>query len=231
MNLSNDTLNVLKNFASINPNIVFQPGQKLKTISESKTIMARADIIEDMPKEFGIYDLNEFLSVFNLIENPTLEFEDKSLLISNQVGGCKLPNRQKIRYYFSEIDILTSPQKDIQMPNAEVGIPLSEDILNQIRKAAAVLGHTELSLKGENGVVSASVVNTQDATSNAYTIELDQEITCNNDFNFIVSIPNLKLLPGDYFVSISSKLISNWTNSNYPIEYFIALEKNSTFNV
>jgi hypothetical protein len=80
-------------------------------------------------------------------------------------------------------------------------------------------------------VVSASVVNTQDATSNAYTIELDQEITCNNDFNFIVSIPNLKLLPGDYFVSISSKLISNWTNSNYPIEYFIALEKNSTFNV
>ena len=82
------------------------------------------------------------------------------------------------------------------------------------------------------GIVTLrSVVNTQDATSNAYTIELEQEITCNNDFNFIVSIPNLKLLPGDYFVSISSKLISNWTNSNYPIEYFIALEKNSTFNV
>jgi len=223
MNLSNDTLNVLKNFASINPNIVFQPGQQLKTISESKTIMARADIVEDMPKEFGIYDLNEFLSVFNLIENPALEFEDKSVLISTP--------EQKVRYYFSETDILTSPQKDIQMPNAELGVSLSEDVLNQIRKAAAVLGHTELSLKGENGLVTASVVDTKDSTSNSYTIELDKDNQCKNDFEFIVSIPNLKLLPGDYFVSISSKLISNWTNSNYPIEYFIALEKNSTFNV
>lgn len=231
MNLSNDTLNVLKNFASINPNIVFQPGQKLKTISESKTIMAQADIVEDMPKEFGIYDLNEFLSVFNLIENPDLEFEDKSVLVSTAEGGSQISNNQKVRYYFSEIDILTSPSKDIQMPSSELGVNLSEDILNQIRKAAAVLGHTELSLNGTNGLVTASVVNTQDSTSNSYTIELDKDNSCKNDFNFIVSIPNLKLLPGDYFVSISSKLISNWTNSNYPIEYFIALEKNSTFNV
>ena len=231
MNLSNDTLNVLKNFASINPNIVFQPGQQLKTISESKTIMARADIVEDMPKEFGIYDLNEFLSVFNLIENPVLDFEDKSVMVSTQEGGTQLSNQQKVRYYFSETDILTSPTKDIQMPNAEVGVNLSEDILNQIRKAAAVLGHTELSLKGENGLVTASVVDTKDSTSNSYTIELDKDNSCKNDFEFIVSIPNLKLLPGDYFVSISSKLISNWTNSNYPIEYFIALEKISTFNV
>lgn len=223
MNLSNDTLNVLKNFASINPNIVFQPGQKLKTISESKTIMARADIVEDMPKEFGIYDLNEFLSVMNLLDNPALDFEDKSVLVSTA--------EQKVRYFFSETDILTSPTKDIQMPNAEIGVNLSEDILNQIRKAAAVLGHTELSLVGENGLVTASVVDTKDSTSNSYTIELDKDNSCKNDFNFIVSIPNLKLLPGDYFVSISSKLISNWTNSNYPVEYFIALEKNSTFNV
>ena len=231
MNLSNDTLNVLKNFASINPNIVFQPGQKLKTISESKTIMAQADIVEDMPKEFGIYDLNEFLSVFNLIENPGLEFEDKSVLVSTAEGGSQISNNQKVRYYFSETDILTSPSKDIQMPSSELGVNLSEDILNQIRKAAAVLGHTELSLNGTNGLVTASVVNTQDSTSNSYTIELDKDNSCKNDFNFIVSIPNLKLLPGDYFVSISSKLISNWTNSNYPVEYFIALEKNSTFDV
>ena len=231
MKLSNDTLNVLKNFASINPNIVMQPGQNLKTISESKTIMAKAEIVEDMPKEFGIYDLNEFLSVFNLIENPVLEFEDKSVLVSTSEGGSQMSNHQNVRYYFSETDILTSPQKDIQMPNAELGVSLSEDVLNQIRKAAAVLGHTELSLKGENGLVTASVVDTKDSTSNSYTIELDKDNSCKNDFNFIVSIPNLKLLPGDYFVSISSKLISNWTNSNYPVEYFIALEKNSTFDV
>ncbi len=222
--LSDDTINVLKNFATINPNLVFTPGQKVKTISESKTILAQADITEDMPKEFGVYDLNEFLSVYNLVDTPTLTFEDKSVLINGA-------NNQVVRYFFSEIEILTTPQKDIQMPDAELGFTLTDDILNQIRKAAAVLGHTELSLTGDNGVITASVVDTKDTTSNSFSYELDRDNACKNDFNFIVSIPNLKLLPGDYFVSISSKLISNWTNNNYPIEYFIALEKNSSYSV
>ena len=222
--LSDDTINVLKNFATINPNLVFTPGQKVKTISESKTILAQADITEDMPKEFGIYDLNEFLSVYNLVDQPTLTFEDKSVLINGA-------NNQVVRYFFSETEILTTPQKDIQMPDAELGFTLTDDILNQIRKAAAVLGHTELSLKGDNGVITASVVDTKDSTSNSFSYELDRDNACKESFNFIVSIPNLKLLPGDYFVSISSKLISNWTNNNYPIEYFVALEKNSSFGV
>lgn len=222
--LSEDTINVLKNFATINPNLVFTPGQKVKTISEAKTIMAQADIVEDMPREFGIYDLNEFLSVYNLVEQPSLEFEDKSVLINGA-------NNQVVRYFFSETEILTTPQKDIQMPDAELGFTLTDEILNQIRKAAAVLGHTELSLKGDNGVITASVVDTKDNTSNSFSYELDRDNACVESFNFIVSIPNLKLLPGDYFVSISSKLISNWTNNNYPIEYFIALEKNSSFGV
>lgn len=222
--LSEDTINVLKNFATINPNLVFTPGQKVKTISEAKTIMAQADIVEDMPREFGVYDLNEFLSVYNLVDQPTLEFEDKSVLINGA-------NNQVVRYFFSETEILTTPQKDIQMPDAELGFTLTDEILNQIRKAAAVLGHTELSLKGDNGVITASVVDTKDSTSNSFSYELDRDNACKESFNFIVSIPNLKLLPGDYFVSISSKLISNWTNNNYPIEYFVALEKNSSFGV
>ena len=117
------------------------------------------------------------------------------------------------------------------MPEAEVGINLTEDVMNQVRKAAAVLGHTELELSGENGVITASVSDSRDATSNSFSVEVDRDNSCKNEFNFVISIPNLKLLPGDYFVSISSKLISNWTNSNYPIEYFIALEKNSEFHV
>ena len=225
MNLSNDTLNVLKNFATINPNLVFKPGLKLKTISESKTILASATIVEDFPQEFGVYDLNEFLSVLSLIDQPTLEFEDKSVLIK---GGN---SSQQIRYFFSESDILTTPQKEIQMPDPELGVNIEEDKLNQIRKAAAVLGHTELSLTGNNGLITASVLDTKDSTSNVFEIELDKDNSCKNEFQFVVSIPNLKLLPGDYFVSISSKLISNWTNSNYPVDYFIALEKNSSYNV
>lgn len=227
MIISDETLNVLKNFASINPNLVFKPGQQLKTISEAKTILARATIVEDFPQEFGVYDLNEFLSVHSLIEDPALEFEAKSVLIKNQSGVAT----QKIKYFFSEADILTTPQKDIQMPDPEVGVNLEEDVLNQIRKAAAVLGHSELSIQGKDGLITASVVDTRDSTSNLFEIELDKDNSCRNEFNFVVSIPNLKLLPGDYFVSISSKLISNWTNSNYPVEYFIALEKSSTFNV
>ena len=223
MNLSTNTLNVLKNFETINPNIVFKPGQKLKTISESKTILASAEIVEDFPQEFGVYDLNEFLSVLNLIDNPTLEFEDKAVLVKG--GG------QKIRYFFSESAILTTPQKDIQMPEPELGVNIEEDVLSQIRKAAAVLGHTELAITGSNGVITASVLDTRDSTSNLFEIELDKDNACKNAFNFVVSIPNLKLLPGDYFVSISSKLISNWTNSNYPVDYFIALEKNSSYDV
>lgn len=231
MILSDDTLNVLKNFATINPNLVFKPGQRLSTISEAKTIMAKAEIVEDFPQEFGIYDLNEFLSVYGLIENPQLNFEEKSVLISNTVGGDIPTNQQKIKYFYAERDILTTPQKDISMPEAEVGINLTEDVMNQVRKAAAVLGHTELELSGENGVITASVSDSRDATSNSFSVEVDRDNSCKNEFNFVISIPNLKLLPGDYFVSISSKLISNWTNSNYPIEYFIALEKNSEFHV
>ena len=226
MIISNDTLNVLKNFATINPNLVFKPGQELKTIAESKTIMASAKIVEDFPQEFGVYDLNEFLSVYSLIDNPTVEFEDKAMVISS--GNV---NQQKIKYFFSSPEILTTPQKDIAMPEPEVGFTLEEDTLNQIRKAAAVLGHNELSIKGNNGVLTASVADTRDATSNVYSIEIDKDNSCKNEFEFVVNIPNLKLLPGDYFVSISSKLISNWTNNNYPVEYFIALEKESNYGV
>ena len=231
MILSDNTLEVLKNFASINPNLVFKPGQRLSTISEAKTIMAKAEIVEDFPQEFGIYDLNELLSVYGLIENPQVSFEDKAVLISNTVGGNKLRNQQKIKYFYAEKEILTTPQKDIQMPNAEVGVNITSDVMAQIRKAAAVLGHTELTLAGNDGVIKAIVSDGRDATSNSFELELDMDNSCKNEFNFVVSIPNLKLLDGDYFVSISSKLISNWVNSNYPVEYFIALEKNSVFNV
>ena len=231
MKLSDYTTSVLKNFATINQNLVIKEGNEMSTMSAMKNIISRATVEETFPKEIAIYDLNEFLSVCGLIENPQLNFEEKSVLISNTVGGDIPTNQQKIKYFYAERDILTTPQKDISMPEAEVGINLTEEVMNQVRKAAAVLGHTELELSGENGVITASVSDSRDATSNVFSVEVDRDNSCKNEFNFIISIPNLKLLPGDYFVSISSKLISNWTNSNYPIEYFIALEKNSVFHV
>lgn len=221
MKISSETINILKNFSGINANLVFKPGKELKTLSEAKTIMATASILEDFPVEFGVYDLNEFLSLFSLMDEPELEFDDKFLTMSD--------GSQKIKYFYSEIDILTQPTKDINMPECEVVLDISSANLDKIRKAAAVLGHSELSFSSQGDTVVASVFNEKDATANTFDIDLGT--TSNEIFNYVFSISNLKMLQGDYKVSISSKLISNWRNADNPLDYFIALEKSSSFGV
>lgn len=223
MNISSETINILKNFSNINANLVFKPGQSLSTISEAKTIMAKATVSEDFVQEFGVYDLSEFLSVMNLVDSPVLNFDDKSVLISDHTGGTK------VRYYYSELDILTQPTKDITMPECEVNFNLSAENLDKIKKAAAVLGHAELMFSCEGGNITAKVFDEKDATANTFDITLDT--TSTEIFKYVFSISNLKMLHGDYSVSISSKLISNWKNTNIPVEYFIALEKSSKYGV
>ena len=221
MKISRNTITTLKNYASINSNLVFKPGQKLRTISDSKTIMSGAETAEDFPVEFGIYDLNEFLSVYALFEDPDLEFEHKSVLIS--------AGEQSIRYYFSETDILTQPSKDIIMPESEFNILMPAATLDKIRRAASVLGHTDMSIEGSEGKISVLIFDAKDATSNTYNIDLDGDNDCKNEFNFVFNIANLKMIQGDYKLTISSKLISQWSNVDQPVEYFIALEKSSKF--
>jgi len=221
MKISSETINILKNFSGINANLVFKPGKELKTISEAKTIMASASILEDFPVDFGVYDLNEFLSLYNLMDSPELDFSDKHLTMAD--------GSQRIKYYYSEIEILTQPSKDINMPECEVVLDLSADNLDKIRKAAAVLGHSELAFSSQGGPVVASVFNDKDATANTFDIDLGT--TSTETFNYVFSISNLKMLQGDYKLSISSRLISNWRNADNPLDYFIALEKSSSFGV
>ena len=229
MHLSNDTLDVLKNFSTINPNLVIEPGQKMQTISESKTVMAKADIVEDFPNQVGIYDLNEFLSVLGLIDNNNIEFDEKALNISS-TGGT-MPNAQKVTYYYSNPEILTTPSKDINMPDVDVGVTLDEEVLSKLKQASNVLGHNDLSIVGKDGVLEARVYDSKDATGNDYTLLIESDNTSKDEFNFDFNIANLKLIPGDYFVSLSSKKISHWQNTNFPIEYFVALEQSTNFNV
>ena len=224
MKLSKHTIEVLKNFAAINPNIVISPGQQLKTIAEAKNILASAEITEDFPEEFGIYDLNEFLSAMNLLGDPELTFADKFVTITSSGQGS-------IQYFFSEKAILTTPTKEITMPNPEVSINITETSLNQIKKAAAILGHNELALSGKDGVITAKVLDDKDSTTNTFALGLDPNNDCKNEFTFVVNISNLKLLPGDYYVSITSQLISHWTNTTVPVNYYIALEKGSEYRV
>ena len=223
VSISNDTLSVLRNFSSINPNVVLKPGQEVKTISEAKNILAVAEIAEDFPTEMGIYDLNEFLSVVNLVNDPQLNFGDNHVDV---VGG-----NSKVKYFFSDSSILTTPQKDITMPSCEVEVSFTHDTLSQIRKAASALGHSEMSITATDEGVNIKVFDSKDSSANIYNIQLANDAGyTEGQFEFVININNLKLLDGDYEVKISSKLISEWKNTTQAVRYYIALEKNSNYN-
>ena len=222
MELSENTLSVLRNFSTINQNVMFRQGNVLKTMSEARNVLAAATLDAELPQDFGIYDLNEFIGVLGLVDTPRLKFESEYVTIGDSSG------RTKIKYFFSPEDTLTTPSKDVNMPDGEVKFTLDEDTLNKIKRAASTLGHNELSITGKNGVLSLSVVENQNSTSNAFTIDIDGEFG-DAEFTFVLSIANLKILAGDYDVNISSKLISNFKHKEQPVQYWIALEKTSTY--
>lgn len=225
MELQEQTLSVLKNFSDINPNILIKEGNTIKTISEAKNVLATAIVDNEFTQQFGIYDLKEFIGVLSLVDKPGLKFSDESVTISDQSG------RSKIRYFFSPEETLTSPQKDINMPECEVQFKLDQDTLNKLRSAASTLGHTDVSVTPGDGVLTLSVVDNENATSNAYSIDVPYTSKPEQPFTFVINISNLKIIPGDYEVSISSKLISEFKNTEVNVRYWIALEKTSKFGV
>lgn len=220
--LSSQTIDILKNFSSINSNLVVKAGEPLSTISEAKNIMATADIVEQFTADFGIYDLNEFISMFSLLQDADLEFSNDSVLFKS--------GRTRASYRFADQSILTSPKNKINMPQADLSVSITSDLLTQVRKAAGVLGHSIVSLKGEEGVVTLSVVDPKNSSANTFSVVLDENNAQQGSFDLQFLINNLKVLPGDYVVNISSKLISHWKNETIPVQYYIALEKTSTFN-
>lgn len=225
MQLSSFTMQVLKNFASINSNIVIKPGNEIMTMSEAKNILAKAKVPETFNQQFGIYDLSEFLSVLNLVGEPQLYFKDSYVDVRDTSG------RGSIKYFFSAVDMLTSPVKGITMPEANVMFDLDESTLNNLKRAAAALGHAEVSITSSDNVIKLTVLDNENTTSNTYSIEVDGEYDT-EDFNFILNINNLRMIPSDYKVQISSKLISQFTSmkDNVDLTYWVALEKSSTYN-
>ena len=230
MELSNFTMQVLKNFASINSNIVIHPGNTIMTVAEAKNILVSATVEEMFPQEMGIYDLAEFLSVIGLVSSPTLRFTDKYVQIGDASG------RAQIKYFFSDTDNLTKPSetnvrnKGIPMPEANVSFTLDQGTLNNLKRAAGALGHTQVSITGTSKLITLSVVDQDNSTSNTYSIDVDGQADT-DQFNFIYNIANLKVIPADYKVEISSKLISKFTSLNLEkeLKYWVALEKSSTY--
>lgn len=223
MQLTDTTINVLRNYASINPNIVFNEGNTLKTISVARNVLSTTELNESFPQKFGIYDLNSFLAVISLVEEPRLKFEKDYVVVSDSTG------RSSIKYFFSDPEMLTSPGNAINMPEAEVKFTLDSSTLDKVKRAASALGHEEISIKPTQGAIRLSVIDSEDATSNTFSIDVEGEYPEGVDFNFILNVNNLKVVSEDYDVEISSKLISHFKSKQSTIEYFIAVEKSSTY--
>lgn len=223
MELSDNTITVLRNFAQINPNVVIDGGSTIKTMSEARNILSSAEVDFEFPQKIGFYDLGEFLNTLSLVDAPQLKFEPNHVTISDTAG------LSRIKYHYSDPDILTTPSKEIIMPAPAVTFELTRDVLNRIKRASSVLGHTEMSVeRSGSNLVSISVIDNNDPTSNAFTIDVPAS-SGDDQFRFVFSIANLKVVDGDYEVGISEKLISHFVNKDAGIEYWVALEKSSTY--
>ena len=224
MKLSNDTLSILKNFASINQGIYFKKGKTIRTVSTGKNIMAEAIVSEEIPTEFGVYDLNNLLSVISLHkEEPTFDFEDNNILISGLKG------RSKIRYRFCAASmIVTPPDKTIEMPNPEITLKLSGEDLDWVLRAANVLSSPFIAVESNGSKV---FVKTFDSTNDAAHTDSIEIAEGNGDiYCMIFKTENLKVISGGYSVKISSKGIANFKHETANIQYWIATENGSKFD-
>jgi len=224
MKLSNNTISVLKNYASINQNLVIKEGKELTTMSAMKNIIARAEVEEEFPQEVAIYDLNEFLSCLSLFKSPNLEFDSTFVTITEENNP-----KTALKYFYSDPSVVTTPSKMITMPSNEITFTLDSSTLSNITKAAAVISSADLVLENTSGTSSLTVKDKKNDTANSYSMGVETEGEGN--FSFFFKVENLKLIDGKYTVEVSSKNISHMKNESTPVEYWIALEPESNYSV
>jgi hypothetical protein len=217
MKLSKETVALFKNFAGINSNLLLKSGNKLSTISAQKNVMSDATVSETFP-DFGIYDLNEFLGAMSLFDDPDLDFQDKYVSISQ--------GSMKIKFFAADAAVLTAPQKAITFPEAEVNFSITSQMLNMIQKTASVLRSPDVSIVGDGSTITAVVGDKKNATGNSFSEPVG---TTDKTFKVNLKVENLKMLPGDYAVSISSKKISRFKSTSSDLVYYVAVEADSTF--
>jgi len=221
MKLSDRTLNLLKNFSGINQSILFKEGNKLRTISVMKNILAEANIAEDIPRDFGIYDLNQFLNGLNLHQNAELDFQNDGYVVIKE-------GRSRSKYFFADPNVIvTPPEKSISLPSEDVCFTLDTNQLDKLLKAAAVYQLPDLSAVGEAGVVKLVVRDKKNETSNDFSVIVGET---DNEFSFNFKVENIKIIPGSYDVVVSKKLLSRFKSTQYDLTYYIALEPDSSFN-
>ena len=220
MKLSDSTLAVLKNFAGINNSILVKKGTQLRTMSVAKNILAEAEIPEDFPRDVAIYDLNQFLNGLSLHQDPNLDFTEDSHITIKE-------GRRRVKYFYADPQVIIAPpEKEIKLPTQEVCFQLESSSLEKLVKAAAVYQLPDLSVIGENGEITMVVRDKKNDTSNEYAVNVGET---DKKFEFNFKMENIKIIPGSYDVVMSSKLLSEFTNTQYNLKYFIALEPDSTY--
>ena len=217
MKLSDNTISVLKNYSTINQNLMINIGSTLSTMSAMKNIVAKATVEETFEKDVAIYDLNEFLASMSLFDKPELDFQDDFVMMRGEKNNS-------LRYWYSDPSVVTTVSKAIEMPECEVEFTLSTEQLAEITRAAATIGAPDMVL--ESG--SIKVTDKKNDTANSYSMSAFED-TSGVDYKFWFKVENLKLMPGTYDVSVSSKKISRFQNTNVDIGYFIALEPESYY--
>ena len=218
MFLSQETIAILKNLASINQSVLIKPGKRLRSMSVMKNILVEAEITEEFEREVAIYDLNQFLNCLSLIPGAEVNLED-SIVITDGTNS--------INYRYSDPSVITAPpDKELQLPSEDVCVVLTEDHLETVKKAAAVLQIGDVSLVGDGEKIQLVVRDKKNSASNSYNIDCGDT---SHVFQFNLKVENLKLMTGDYDVVISSKNLAQFTSHSRPLVYYIAVEPDSTF--
>ncbi len=218
MKLSENTFNVLKNFSGINQSISVKSGNTLRTISIAENILAEAEVEESFPQNFSIYDLNEFLGGMSLMRGADMEFgSDHYVKIKT--------NRSAIKYFFADSTVIKqAPEKEITIPTEDVSFTLTEQDLQSLTRAAAVYQLPDFSVIGDGKEISLVVRDKENDTSNTFSITVG---TTSDEFVLNMKVENIKILKGDYDVTMSKRYISRWINKDISVTYWIALEPDS----
>ena len=221
MKLSDNTLTILKNFAGINQSILVKKGNKLRTISIAKNILAEAEISEEFPRDFAIYDLNQFLNGLSLHSDPDLDFAEDSYITIRE-------GKRRVKYFYADPNVIISPpEKEIKLPSEDVCFQLETGSLEKLVKAAGVYQLPDISAIGDAGVIRLVVRDKKNDTSNEYSIVVGET---DEQFIFNFKVENIsKIVSGAYNVVVSSKLLSQFTNTKHNLCYWIALEPDSKY--
>lgn len=223
MKISNDTLEVLKNYASINSNILVKPGQKLSTITPVKNVLSECEVAETFETEFGIWDLNKFLGTVSLFKDPEFTFDDKYVTIKSA------SNKSSVKFYYSEPSLLTvPPEKKIVMPSVVSECDITQSQFAEVLRAASILQLEDIAIRNDGNTIELVALDKKNRTLNNYSVVL-MESDVDRKYTIYFRTENMKMLAGDYTVELTEKIVAKFSHHSRPLCYWVASEYDSKF--